>query len=146
MVIDDRPPKYCQKCGRAYLPGWSTCAVCDSSEIIIYPQPQFTPGPVVEFQPSDFRKSLELPQVMKAVSRRQKNLRLIRILILCSAGFFIICAGVFWELSLVGIVAGYWAAIFGAALAVLGVLFTFFQWVFPHFPESSKKTDTMSLK
>lgn len=154
MVIDDRPPKYCQKCGRAYLPGWSICAVCDSSENIYLPEPTFTkpyklpetPTPVITFQPSDFRKTIELPVVMKAVSRRQKKRRLIRIVILCLAIFFIICIGLFWELSLVGVVAGYWAAIFGAALAVLGVLFTFFQWVFPHFPESSKKTDSMSLQ
>ena len=145
MVVDNRTPNICQRCGREMDQGWSFCAFCGATSPSIYvplpnAPPDFprTPSPPKEFLEGKFR-SLEPHDVMKTVRWRKTRRRLIRLSLLYFTVLFLIGTGVFWILSLLGVVPGYLAAIFGAVFAVLGVLFSFFQWVLPY--TSSKSSN-----
>jgi hypothetical protein len=145
MVVDNRTPNICTQCGREMDKDWSFCAFCGSISQSINQLPKIsreyteTPMPSKEFLQGKFR-SLEPEKVMKTIQRRKKKRRIVSLSLLYFTVFFLIGTGIFWILSLVGIVASVWAAIFGAVFAVLGVLFSFFQWVIPQISESSRNS------
>lgn len=132
MPVNERRFQYCPRCGRKidhehFGTHYRECLPADSGS---------TPALSEELRAINLKKVYKRPYgLLGIVERRRRRRRrlvyLTRFSLLCFVIFFMIGTGVLWVLSLVGIVATYWAAVFTAVFTVLGVLLSFVTWFFP---------------